>query len=109
MKLLFDFPQCFLVPIFVAVIFAVVDIVLNKRISKLFFFNFIVSIIFLCAHIMYMISFSNENGIIEQFKHFLHTDAVIAVVIVWIPLLIEIIIINAIVLAYKKFIDNTNR
>ena len=108
MKLLFDFPQCFLVPIFVAVIFAVMDIVLNKRISKLFFFNFIVSIIFLCSHIMYMISFSNENGIIEQFNHFLHTDAAIAVV-VWIPLLIEIIIINAIVLAYKKFIDNTNR
>lgn len=42
MKLLFDFPQCFLVPIFVAVIFAVVDIVLNKRISKLS------SLIFLC-------------------------------------------------------------
>ena len=39
----------------------------------------------------------------------MHTDAAIAVVIVWIPLLIEIIIINAIVLAYKKFIDNTNR
>ena len=38
----------------------------------------------------------------------MHTDAAIAVV-VWIPLLIEIIIINAIVLAYKKFIDNTNR
>ena len=108
MKLLFDFPQCFLVPIFVAVIFAVIDIVFNKRISKLFFLNFLVSIIFLCAHIMYMISFSNENGIIEQFKHFMHTDAAIAVV-VWIPLLIEIIIINAIVLAYKKFIDNTNR
>lgn len=109
MELLFGFPQCFLVPIFVAVIFAIIDIVFNKRISKLFFFNFLVSIIFLCSHVMYMISSSNENGIIEQFKHFMHTDAAIAVVIVWLPLLIEIIIINVIVLAYKKFIDNTNR
>ena len=50
MKLLFDFPQCFLVPIFVAVIFAVMDIVLTNEFQnyssliflfQLFFFFYI--------------------------------------------------------------------
>lgn len=109
MEVLFGFPQCFLVPIVLAVIFAVIDLIFNKRISRVFFLNFILSMIFLFSHVMYMISFSNEKGIVEQFKHFMHTDAVIGVVIVSIPLLIEIVCINAAVLVYKKFIDHSNR
>lgn len=109
MEVLFGFPQCFLVPIVLAVIFAVIDLIFNKRISRVFFLNFILSMIFLFSHVMYMISFYNEKGIVEQFKHFMHTDAVIVVVIAWIPILIEILCINAAALVYKKFIDHANR
>ncbi len=112
MKYLFDyffvFPRCLLIPILIIMLCSAIEYCIHKKITKLFFLNFLLCIFLVITDILQKVSIFQYESMVGAMRTFFLNDSVIYLYIVWLPVVFESLILNVVILSAKLYIGRTN-
>lgn len=77
--------------------------------TKLFFVNFFLCILLVGIDIVMRVFTYQHENFVDALKTFFTNDSVVYAYMIWLPVMVESLMLNTVILAAKLYIRHTNR